>query len=98
MSPLTVTAVNRNVSVHGSPNSSLTIGGGPSSGNPHGTYTHTQTSASATWTITHNLNCYPAVSIVDSAGTVVFGEVNYISANVIVVTFVAAFGGKAYLN
>jgi len=98
MSPLSVTQVNRNVVVSGSPNSSLTIGGGPSSANPHGTYTFTQVSASATWTITHNLNCYPAVSIVDSAGTLVFGEINYVSANVIIVTFSAAFGGQAYLN
>lgn len=98
MSPLTVTKVNRNVSVSGTGKSNLTIAGGPSTVGAHNTYTHTQSSASAVWTITHNLNCYPAVSVVDSAGTVVFGDINYISANVIVVTFVAPFGGKAYLN
>jgi hypothetical protein len=98
VSPLSVTKVNRNVTVSGTANSTLTIGGGPSAGNPHGTYTHTQASASSIWTITHNLNCYPAVSIVDSAGSLVFGEIEYISANVVRVTFAAAFGGKAYLN
>jgi hypothetical protein len=98
MSPLTVTKVNRNVSVSGNPNSTLTVTGGPTAASAHGTYTHTQTSASATWVITHNLNCFPSVSVVDSAGTVVFGDVEYLSSNVVRVTFVAAFGGKAYLN
>lgn len=87
MSPITVTSVNRNVTISsGSP------------ANAHGTYTHTQASASATWTITHNLNCFPSVTVVDSAGSVVIGEVVYISANVVSVTFIAAFAGKAYLN
>ena len=98
MSPLTVTKVNRNVTVSGTANSTLTIGGGPSAGNPHGTYTYTQTSAAAIWTITHNLNCYPAVTIVDSAGTVVLGEIEYLTSNIVRVTFTAAFAGKAYLN
>jgi hypothetical protein len=98
MSPITVTAVNRNVSVTGRLGASLSVTGGSSAGNPHGTYTHNQVSASAVWTITHNLNCYPAVTVVDSAGTVVFGEIEYISANVVRVTFTAGFGGKAYLN
>jgi hypothetical protein len=97
MSPVTVTAVNRNVSVTGK-TGSLAITSGAAVVNPHGTYTHNQVSASATWTITHNLNCFPSVTVVDSAGTVVFGDVEYISANVVRVTFVAAFGGKAYLN
>ena len=98
MSPITVTKVNRNVSVSGGLGSSLSISGGVGVGSPHGTYTHTQASASSTWTITHNLNCFPSVTVVDSANTVVVGDIEYISANVVRVTFVAAFGGKAYLN
>lgn len=97
MSPVTVTSASRNISVTGK-TGSLAISSGVALVNPHGTYTHTQVSASATWTITHNLNCFPSVTVVDSAGTVVFGDVEYISANVVRVTFVAAFGGKAYLN
>lgn len=96
MSPITVTSVNRNVSVSGGTSSSLSLTAGV--GSPHGTYTHTQASASATWTITHNLNCFPSVTVVDSAGSVVVGDIVYISANVVSITFVAAFGGKAYLN
>jgi hypothetical protein len=97
VSPLTVSQVSRNVTVSGTTSSSLTVAAG-SPANAHGTYTHTQTSSSATWTITHNLNCFPSVTVVDSAGSVVVGDVVYISANVVSVTFVAAFGGKAYLN
>ncbi len=32
-------------------------------------YVHTQASASAIWTINHNLNGQPAVTVLDSAGT-----------------------------
>ena len=62
------------------------------------TYTHTQNIASSSWTISHNLNRFPSVSVVDSAGSVVIGSITYTDANTVVVTFTAAFGGKAYLN
>jgi hypothetical protein len=98
MSPITVTSINRNVSVSGGPSSSLSISGGIGVGSPHATYTHTQASASSIWAITHNLNCFPSVTVVDSAGSVVVGDIVYISANTVSVTFMAAFAGKAYLN
>lgn len=61
-------------------------------------YVHTQTVAAAVWTITHNLGKYPSVSIVDSANDEVIGEVRYTNTNEVVVTFSAAFSGKAFLN
>jgi N-acetylneuraminic acid mutarotase len=61
-------------------------------------YVHTQTIAAAVWTIVHNLGKYPSVSIVDSANDEVIGEVNYTNVNQVVVTFSAAFSGKAFLN
>jgi hypothetical protein len=97
MSPVTVTEVNRNVSVTSPASSSLTVSTAATP-SPHGTYTHTQTSASATWTVAHNLNCKPSVTIVDSAGNVQIGEVLYDSDNQITLTFAAAFSGFAYLN
>ena len=63
-----------------------------------GTTTHTQVSASSTWTVTHNLNKFPSVTIVDSNEEQIFGVVDYQSANTIVLTFSAAISGKAYLN
>ena len=61
-------------------------------------YVFTQSTPSATWTINHDLNKYPAVSIVDSANDEVIGEVHYTSTTQVVVTFSAAFSGKAFLN
>ena len=57
-----------------------------------------QQSASATWVITHALGGKPQVTIVDSADTHVFGEVQYNSNTQVTVTFSAAFSGKAYLT
>lgn len=62
------------------------------------TYTHTQSSPSSTWTISHNLARRPSVTVVDSAGTVVIGEVTYLSDNSLRVEFSAGFSGQAYLN
>lgn len=61
-------------------------------------YIHTQTVASATWTVVHNLNKFPSVSIVDSANAEVIGEVEHIDSNNLLVKFSAAFSGKAYIN
>ncbi len=58
----------------------------------------TQQNASATWVITHALGGKPQVTIVDSADTHVFGEVQYNSNTQVTVTFSAAFSGKAYLT
>lgn len=62
------------------------------------TYVHTQTAPAAVWTITHNLDRYPSVVVVDSAGMVVMGDVQYQSKDVIQVAFTAPFAGVAYLN
>lgn len=61
-------------------------------------YVHDQQTASATWNVTHNLNKYPSVSIVDTAGDEVIGEVHFNNANSITITFTAAFSGKAFIN
>lgn len=61
-------------------------------------YVFTQGVPSTTWTIVHNLGIFPSVTVVDSGGSVQIGEVLYVSANEITLTFSAAFAGKAYLN
>jgi hypothetical protein len=61
-------------------------------------FTFTQGTPATTWTITHNLGKFPSVSVVDTADTQVYGDVEYIDDNSLRVTFSAAFGGKAYLN
>ena len=62
------------------------------------TFVHDQGSAQTEWVIDHNLHTFPSVTVVDSAGTVVIGEILYNSDIRITLTFSAAFSGKAYLN
>ena len=62
------------------------------------TFTFTQGVPSATWVVTHNLNKFPSVSVVDTADTSGFGAVTYDSANQLTITFSGGFAGKAYLN
>jgi len=61
-------------------------------------YAHTQTSASSSWSINHNLDKYPSVVITDSGGNKVMGDINYIDEDNLTVTFTASFSGRAYLN
>ena len=62
------------------------------------TFIYEQGTASAVWTINHDLNTYPSVTVVDSANNVVVGDVQYVDTNTIVITFSGAFSGKAFLN
>lgn len=64
----------------------------------HSTYVHDQVAATEVWTIIHNLGRHPNVTVVDTADSVVYGDVTYVSNNQIQLTFSAAFSGKAYLN
>ena len=61
-------------------------------------HTHKQAQAAKVWTVAHNLGKRPAVTVVDSAGTVVIGEVDYLDDNTVRLTFCAAFSGTAYFN
>lgn len=58
-----------------------------------------QSVASSNWTILHDMNKYPSVTIVDSSGQKVEGaDVVYISRSKIEIFFSASFSGKAFLN
>ena len=59
---------------------------------------YSQPAPSTTWNITHSLGGRPSITVVDSAGTVVIGEVTYISDSQIRVEFTSAFSGFAYLT
>jgi hypothetical protein len=61
-------------------------------------HVHDQGSASATWVVTHSLNKFCSVTVVDTANTVVIGEIEYNSVNQATLTFQSAFAGKAYFN
>ena len=61
-------------------------------------FVYTQSTPSDTWEIEHNLGKEPSVTVVDSAGTTVEGDCEYINTNKLIVSFSSAFSGKAYLN
>lgn len=61
-------------------------------------YVFSQSSPSNIWSITHGLGGRPSVTVVDSAGTMVIGEVTYISDSQVTVEFTAPFSGYAYLT
>jgi hypothetical protein len=61
-------------------------------------YVHNQLASSASWTVTHNLNFYPNVTVYDSAGSMVEGSVIHTTATSLTITFSSAISGKAYLS
>ena len=61
-------------------------------------HTHIQNIPSATWTITHSLGGNPSVTVVDSANSVVVGEVTYVDTSTVRIEFSGAFSGYAYLT
>ena len=54
--------------------------------------------ASTTWTLKHNLNGKPSVTITDLIGSKVEGNIVYNSDSQITVTFTSSVAGYAYLN
>lgn len=58
-------------------------------------YRHDQMTAAAEWQVHHNLGFRPNVSVVDSGGTNVEGEVTHVDSNTLVLTFSSPFTGFA---
>jgi len=54
--------------------------------------------AAEVWTIQHNLGYNPNATVLDSSGAVVEGDIQYPDENTIILTFVGAISGKAYLS
>jgi len=61
-------------------------------------YRHTQNAPLTTWTISHNLNFYPNVTVFNSAGDQVEGNVTHANETLLTVTFSTALSGKAHLS
>jgi hypothetical protein len=70
--------------------------GDPGSG--AASYVHTQDAVSTTWVVNHNLNKCPAVVVLDSAGTLVYGDIQYNNDQMLTITFSVPFSGKAHCN
>jgi|TARA_R110000744_G_scaffold127455_1_gene234252 hypothetical protein len=61
-------------------------------------FTYNQGIPSSVWNIQHNLNKFPSVSIVDTSGSIIYTDVEYIDINNLRLTFFSALSGKAYMN
>lgn len=61
-------------------------------------YEHHQIASANVWEIEHNLEKFPSVTIIDSAGTMVMGDVTYTNENKVIVKFSSSFSGRALLN
>lgn len=63
-------------------------------------YTHYQSIPALVWTIVHGLSAYLNVTTVQNAGSweVIEGDVRYIDANTITVTFAYLTAGQAYIS
>ena len=62
------------------------------------TYVYEQMVPCASWGIVHNLGKYASVTVIDTGGNVVYGDINYLNLDSIIINFSAPFSGKAYLN
>lgn len=66
---------------------------------PLSAYTHIQASASALWTVTHNLGYKPGgVYVEDTTLRQVLGDITQINNNQLTITYASAFAGTAYLS
>ena len=61
-------------------------------------YIHEQGVASAEWTVKHNLNKYPSVTVVDSADNEIVADIKYLDTNTVRITMTGASKGRAYFN
>lgn len=61
-------------------------------------YTHTQSSASAIWTVAHNLNSKPVVMVADHLDRQIFPDIEWIDNNIVRVTHGYAITGSVFCN
>jgi len=62
------------------------------------TFVFTQAVPNTVWNITHSLDKFPSVSVINNNNIIINGEVTYIDNNNVQLNFSAGFSGKAYLN
>lgn len=65
----------------------------------HAVVVHDQPIAADPWTITHNLNTEPSVTVVDSSGTAsAFAQITYLDISTVEIDFGIPTAGTAYLR
>lgn len=91
----TVTVENKVVHVVTARTGPQGVQGPPGSG---ATYVHDQAVPATVWTVTHNMNKYPAVVITDTNLIAIDGVLEYLSLNALQLSFNSAVAGKAVLD
>ena len=76
----------------------LTVGGLKALIEQTAAYNHAQTSASAVWTIPHNLGRFPSIVVTDNLNNLLHCDVFYVDANIAQVIHGVALTGNAYCN
>lgn len=61
-------------------------------------YTHTQSTALATWTVNHNLGFKPAVTVLTLGGVEMWAEITHVSNNQVSIGFDSPITGQAILS
>lgn len=61
-------------------------------------YIHEQGAAASLWSVAHGLGFYPSVSVVDSAGTLVEPDIQYVDVNNVQITNASPFSGRVFLS
>ena len=61
-------------------------------------FVFTQPTPSIEWTVQHNMDKFPSVSVVNNNNILMYGNTTYVDTNNLIITFTAGFSGKAYLN
>lgn len=61
-------------------------------------FTYAQPVSAALWTINHNLNKFPQVTVRDTGGNVALGDVTHIDNNTLTIAFSPALAGTAELS
>lgn len=61
-------------------------------------YTHMQMSPANEWLCAHNLGKFTSVTVVDSSGSTVEGDVTLVDNDTVIIRFNSPFSGKAFFN
>ena len=64
----------------------------------HVKYLHTQNAPSNQWEISHNLNFYPNVTVLDNANRIIEADIQYLNPNNVKIVMNVALSGVAYLT
>jgi len=64
----------------------------------HVKFMHTQNAPSTQWNITHNLNFFPNVTVLDNANRIIEADIQYLNINSVRIVMNVALSGVAYLT